>query len=271
MMKRHGKRLHALKNAVSQAPHLAAALIITQIMALALTSQTALAQEMPEPSVDPLTSQGYTEPTTPTTPSTQVTPTNPVPTNPALTNPAPTRPVTPNVTITPAPAPIDPPTQYDNRTIVSYPGVDFAGSDMKTHKYVSYEACYSLCLNTNGCRAFTYNTRARWCFLKYGVGRMSYHKDAKSGFVNDGTVTPPRMPSRNKANRSGFNIRYNTDYRGSDYQDYRGISLNTCRARCQASNYCRAFSYIQRMRWCWLKSRVPRARYKAGVVSGVKR
>ena len=48
---------------------------------------------------------------------------------------------------------------------------DLAGRDFRILKEVELDVCESACLSEARCQAFTYNTKARWCFLKEGVER----------------------------------------------------------------------------------------------------
>ncbi|MFY9976512.1 MAG: PAN/Apple domain-containing protein, partial [Chromatiaceae bacterium] len=53
-----------------------------------------------------------------------------------------------------------------SRQLVLMQDADLAGRDFRILKDVELEACESACLAEPACLAFTYNGRARWCFLK---------------------------------------------------------------------------------------------------------
>ncbi len=57
------------------------------------------------------------------------------------------------------------------RVILNRDG-DWFGHDYRVLKDVGLEACKSACLKDAPCRAFTWNGKARWCFLKNGVGEL---------------------------------------------------------------------------------------------------
>jgi len=59
-----------------------------------------------------------------------------------------------------------PATSQEQRSIVTTQDADYFGFDLRTERDVSLDACSAVCLADPGCRAFTYNTRAQWCFLK---------------------------------------------------------------------------------------------------------
>lgn len=63
---------------------------------------------------------------------------------------------------------------------VSLEGVDLPGHDFKRVDGVSYASCRAQCADLARCRALTYNTRHRVCFMKSGAGRRARHGDARS-------------------------------------------------------------------------------------------
>ncbi len=69
------------------------------------------------------------------------------------------------------------------REVAITQGADYHGADYATVKEVELDACESACLADTRCRAFTYNTKARWCFLKEGVGELRPFPAAVSGRV----------------------------------------------------------------------------------------
>lgn len=63
-----------------------------------------------------------------------------------------------------------------------------------------------------------------------------------------------------------------TDFFGADITQtgIKGISLERCEAICDAEKKCRAYSYVQKSRWCFPKSGVGRQVSKPGIISGHK-
>ena len=59
------------------------------------------------------------------------------------------------------------------RMIVTTPDSDYFGFDLRTEQNVSLDRCKAICLGDSACRAFTYNTKARWCFLKSDHSTMN--------------------------------------------------------------------------------------------------
>lgn len=66
---------------------------------------------------------------------------------------------------------------------------DLPGFDSLVLRDTTREACEAACLADGICKAFTFNTRAGWCFLKSDVGPRTPFPDAVSGRVI-GTIAP---------------------------------------------------------------------------------
>ncbi len=54
----------------------------------------------------------------------------------------------------------------DTRRIETVNNADYFGFDLRAEKDVSLDQCKSICLRDSDCRAFTFNEKAQWCFLK---------------------------------------------------------------------------------------------------------
>lgn len=64
---------------------------------------------------------------------------------------------------------------------------DLPGFDYSVIKDVNLRACQRACEDDNICRAFTFNEKAGWCFLKGAVGEAAAFKGATSGTI---TMSP---------------------------------------------------------------------------------
>ena len=73
--------------------------------------------------------------------------------------------------------------QAAGREVIITQGADYHGADYATLKEVELDACEAACLSDARCQAFTYNTKARWCFLKEGAGELRPFPAAISGRV----------------------------------------------------------------------------------------
>ena len=72
------------------------------------------------------------------------------------------------------------------KRVIVTPNADYAGFDMQTVKNVDQAQCQAACLANGTCRAFTFNTKANWCFLKSDFGALSATPDAVAGRVLKG-------------------------------------------------------------------------------------
>jgi uncharacterized protein YfaS (alpha-2-macroglobulin family) len=71
--------------------------------------------------------------------------------------------------------------QAETRSLSLIPGGDYAGSDYRTIKNTNLGACTSTCLADAKCKAFTFNTKASWCFLKSQAGVVMPFQQAVGG------------------------------------------------------------------------------------------
>ena len=69
------------------------------------------------------------------------------------------------------------------RTVVTTENGDYFGFDLRSEQNLSLEQCKTVCLGDPGCRAFTYNTKARWCFLKSDFNKLKPFAGAIAGKV----------------------------------------------------------------------------------------
>ena len=70
-----------------------------------------------------------------------------------------------------------------DRTASHLTDIDLPGFDYAVEKGVSLDQCEAACVDDRICRAFTYNAKAKWCFLKGGAGEQAAFKGATSGII----------------------------------------------------------------------------------------
>ena len=70
-----------------------------------------------------------------------------------------------------------------DRKITLIPGSDLPGFDYSVLKGSTLDACQTACTSDKLCRAFTYNSKAHWCFLKGDVGQPAPFAAATSGRI----------------------------------------------------------------------------------------
>ena len=73
--------------------------------------------------------------------------------------------------------------QGQEKRIIVNKGGDYFGGDYRIVKNVPLKTCKKSCLDDSQCKAFTYNQKASWCFLKNSVGELKSFKGAIAGRV----------------------------------------------------------------------------------------
>lgn len=75
--------------------------------------------------------------------------------------------------------------QKGTKIIETTQDADYNGFDLRTVKDISLDQCKTTCLSDDQCRAFTYNVKAKWCFLKSDYKQLSAFTGAVAGKVVD--------------------------------------------------------------------------------------
>lgn len=82
------------------------------------------------------------------------------------------------------------PAMAQERQVATTPDSDYFGFDLRTVQNVTLGQCREACIGDRQCRAFTYNTRARWCFLKSDYSRLNPFPGAVAGRIVNATGEP---------------------------------------------------------------------------------
>ena len=147
-------------------------------------------------------------------------------------------------------------------------GVDFFGMDIwpTGHRNVGIDQCDSICRSDPNCAAWSYVVETRWCWPKSGVSNISIAAGTISMVVNGRRIAP------------GILDRPFLEVTGKDILGYdifpkglKDTTLEQCRAACEFSSSCRAFTWLTKKNWCFPKFGVATLRDQLGVISGVKR
>jgi uncharacterized protein YfaS (alpha-2-macroglobulin family) len=85
------------------------------------------------------------------------------------------------------------------REIVTTENSDYLGFDLRTEKNVSLDKCKALCVDDPRCKAFTFNTRVNWCFLKSDFDDIAKFDGAVAGKIVEKSAeadlgAPPALP-----------------------------------------------------------------------------
>ncbi len=89
------------------------------------------------------------------------------------------------------------------RQLVVVEGVDYFGRDLETRQDIDLEVCQAACLADERCKAFTYNRKARWCFLKSDYEDARPFPNAISGHITAG-VRDDQEPRTRRLAELGF-------------------------------------------------------------------
>lgn len=92
--------------------------------------------------------------------------------------------------------------QAQGRRVIVNKGADYFGGDYRTVKDVPLGVCSKICLDDKQCKAFTYNEKAGWCFLKNAVGELKSFAGATAGRVVG--EDKPVIPELAKAEKLKF-------------------------------------------------------------------
>ncbi|MEZ5801026.1 MAG: PAN/Apple domain-containing protein [Nitratireductor sp.] len=60
---------------------------------------------------------------------------------------------------------------------------DYFGFDLRAEKNVSLDECQAICVADPACRAFTYNSKVQWCFLKSDFDKIGSFPGAIAGKI----------------------------------------------------------------------------------------
>ncbi|MCB1476101.1 MAG: hypothetical protein KDJ53_08680, partial [Rhodobiaceae bacterium] len=92
------------------------------------------------------------------------------------------------------------PAQQSTREIVLSQDTDFFGGDYKTIKDISLDDCSRACIADSQCQAFTFNTKAGWCFMKNKAGKAQSFAGAVGGkIVSRQVISPDTIEKRKEA------------------------------------------------------------------------
>ena len=69
------------------------------------------------------------------------------------------------------------------RNVVTTDNSDYFGFDLRSEQNLTLDQCKTACLGDSSCRAFTYNTKAKWCFLKSDYNQLKPFSGAVAGKI----------------------------------------------------------------------------------------
>lgn len=83
------------------------------------------------------------------------------------------------------------------RTVVTTDNADYFGFDLRTVQNVTLDQCKAQCIDDMSCRAFTYNPKVKWCFLKSDFSQLNGFEGTVAGKIalTDGEADIGAAPS----------------------------------------------------------------------------
>ncbi|KAL5248983.1 hypothetical protein ACHWQZ_G017998 [Mnemiopsis leidyi] len=124
-------------------------------------------------------------------------------------------------------------------------GVNFWGADISNFIVSNFGECERKCENLKTCKAITYRTSDKMCWLKSKRGG-----EAGPSLING--LISANMDCNNKSDQSC--AKHNIGYGGADMGQRPANSLSQCEQFCRDSEHCASFTY-QTSGACWLKYR----------------
>ncbi len=97
--------------------------------------------------------------------------------------------------------------QEQSRRIELSQDSDYFGFDLRTEKDVTLDECQKICIDDNKCKAFTYNKKASWCFLKSDRGQLNTFAGSVAGKI----VTASAEPDIGPAKSTDFTTNYESE------------------------------------------------------------
>lgn len=92
------------------------------------------------------------------------------------------------------------------REVVIQENGDYFGFDLRSERDVSLEQCKTICLDDKQCRAFTYNSKAKWCFLKTDFGQLQTFAGSVAGKVVETSGEPDLGAPKDLSFASGYAV-----------------------------------------------------------------
>ena len=80
-------------------------------------------------------------------------------------------------------APAKPQPQPATARVIVTPDSDYPNFDYNTLKGITLDGCKAACLADQKCRAFTFNQKAGWCFMKSDFGALAGVPGSTAGRV----------------------------------------------------------------------------------------
>lgn len=148
---------------------------------------------------------------------------------------------------------------------------DIPGGDYDNiSNVISIEQCVSFCAADQRCRAFSYVSSQRACWLKDRVNASVRHIGVTAGKKLSPPPAPAQPDPQLRRPVADMEILYGTDMPGFDFLNFVAPNYKKCAKACEKNDKCRVFTYNKVAKMCWLKFRESVSMKKPGYVSGIK-
>ncbi len=99
-----------------------------------------------------------------------------------------------------------------SRSIETTDNGDYYGFDLRTQQNVTIDDCKAICIGDKACKAFTYNKKKSWCFLKSDHGDVKKAAGSIAGVIVTATADEPSAePDIGAPNALDFTANYDAD------------------------------------------------------------
>ena len=142
-------------------------------------------------------------------------------------------------------------------------GYDQPGADLRNLRADDLRSCQDACAADSRCRAYTFNTPDRRCYLKGEERPMIRRNDCVTGVRRGGG-------GGSGGSSSGMTRRDGQNLEGGDYATRNERSVEACMDACRQDQRCQAYTFNLRDGKCYLKDRVGNYSSRQDTVSGEK-
>ena len=146
-------------------------------------------------------------------------------------------------------------------------GYDRRGNDYTSFRARSLDDCQDSCRREGRCRAYTFDTRNGDCYLKDRVNSGERNGVMVTGYKEERRDRPDWDDEDRRVRLSEEPGR---DRKGNDYTSFRVRDLRECKRECRHDDRCRAYTFIESSRRCYLKSRINSGVRNRDAVTGYK-
>ncbi len=157
------------------------------------------------------------------------------------------------------------PTMPQNWYLAVYPNVDFFGGDLMPQgiKTETVDQCAGVCGGNLACRMFTYNARAKICFLKSGYDLVQRADNVVGGLFYKGTKEEPKLV------QIDWEFVASADIVAQDIGTTSDGDYLSCFNSCRNHPQCTGLSFVGKVKRnkCWLKTGFSNVIGKKGVMS----